>query len=319
MSDTQIDVTVVMAVHDQIDPALAALEALSRCSGVEFEIVVVCDRSPSGLFEQLVDATNQSARLTVLRSCGHGLTDALVTGCEKARGKYIARHDAGGRSHPSRLKKQMAALEQNQKLAFVGCWTEFCDPDFEPLFTRKGSSTPIAYRSLLGVAGSSYGPTSHGSVMFTRQAYLDVGGYRSEFLHAQDWDLWTRLAQVGDYTEVDECLYTHRIFPTGTSMSKRNLQQGFASLALEAARQRLAGEPDIEWVQQAQELRADAMQDPVKQTQDSDQSAGLYFLGACLAKSNGPKARQYFSRILRRNPFSPRVLLRYLATWWPAL
>jgi len=293
MSDTGIDVSVVMAV--------------------------LCDRSPTGVFEQLTDQAAQNPALSVIRSDGHGLTDALVAGCDTAHGKYIARHDAGGRSDATRFTKQAALLDREPGVAFVGCWTAFCDPDFEPLFMRKGSSTPIAYRSLMGLSGSTYGPTSHGSVMFRKQAYVEAGGYRSEFLHAQDWDLWTRLAQVGAYAEVDQCLYTHRIFPVGTSMSKRDLQQQFAALALEAARQRLAGEPDIEWVQQAQELRATSLQGSSFASSGGDQSAGLYFLGACLAKSNGPKARQYFARILRRNPLRPRVLFRYLATWLPAL
>ena len=42
-----------------------------------------------------------------------------------------------------------------------------------------------------------HGPSSHTSVMFRREAYEKVGGYRAEFDVAQDLDLWMRLVRSG--------------------------------------------------------------------------------------------------------------------------
>ena len=98
------------------------------------------------------------------------------------------------------------------------------------------------------------GPTHHGSVMFRREAYLKAGGYRAAFYHAQDWDLWFRLATSGTFAMVGQCLYRARITPGSISSSNRCRQAAYARLSHKAITLRLSGHSDATAVQEAERL-----------------------------------------------------------------
>ena len=78
------------------------------------------------------------------------------------------------------------------------------------------------------------GPTHHGSVMFRREAYVKAGGYRAAFYYAQDWDLWYRLAALGTFAMVGQCLYRGRVTPGSISSSSRDRQVAYARLSHKA-------------------------------------------------------------------------------------
>src|SRR5262249_30197854 len=67
------------------------------------------------------------------------------------------------------------------------------------------------------------GPSHHGAVVFCKRAYERVGGYRSAFRVAQDLDLWTRLAEVGECLAMPDVLYEARL--TYGSITHLNRQQ----------------------------------------------------------------------------------------------
>jgi hypothetical protein len=98
------------------------------------------------------------------------------------------------------------------------------------------------------------GPTHHGSVMFRKEAYLKAGGYRTAFYYAQDWDLWFRLAALGTFAMVEQCLYRARIAPGSISTSNRYRQVTYARLSHKAISLRLYGHSDATAVQEAERL-----------------------------------------------------------------
>ena len=61
------------------------------------------DGSTDSTPERLGDLAASDSRVRVLRREASGLTDALIAGCEAARGTLIARQDCGDRSLPGRL------------------------------------------------------------------------------------------------------------------------------------------------------------------------------------------------------------------------
>ena len=80
--------------------------------------------------------------------------------------------------------------------------------------------------------------------MFRRADYQRVGGYRSAFRLAQDWDLWLRLGELGTYFEVPETLYVQRLSANSLSFRRLPLQRRYGDLAARAARARLEQRSD---------------------------------------------------------------------------
>jgi glycosyltransferase involved in cell wall biosynthesis len=211
------DISIVMSVYNGADRLRDTMESVLSQEGVSFEFIVIDDGSTDGSAVVLDNYARHDARVQILHQENQGLTRALITGCGLARAKYIARQDAGDISLPNRLRLQKAILDQHEDCAFVSCWTTTIGPVDEYLLTRKGrarASSPIRILSKKEERwGVIDGPTHHGSVMFRREAYVMAGGYRAAFYYAQDWDLWYRLAALGTFAMVEQCLYRGRITP----------------------------------------------------------------------------------------------------------
>src|SRR5262245_19027368 len=164
------------------------LDSIMRQEDVDFEIVVVNDGSTDHSGEILEKYVARDARIRVYSQENQGLTKSLIRGCFEARGVFIARHDVGDASDANRLSLQKSALESERELAFVSCWTQFCGPEWEFLYTIKGAGkakTPAWILSEDQRYGVTDGPSHHGSVMFRKTFYEEAGGYRSEFYYGQ--------------------------------------------------------------------------------------------------------------------------------------
>src|SRR5262249_60496485 len=113
---------------------------------------------------------------------------ALIRGCDAARGKFIARQDAGDISLPRRLKSQVEVLRDQEDCVFVSCWTDVVGPRGEFLYTLRGTgmaTSPINVLSSQAESGVVDGPSSHPSVMFRAKQYALCGGYPPGFFFWQ--------------------------------------------------------------------------------------------------------------------------------------
>src|SRR5262249_15301917 len=124
----------------------------------------------------------------------------------------------------------------------------------------------------------------------------------------QDWDLWYRLAALGTFAIVEECLLKARVTVGSISCSSRDRQSAFARLSRMALRLRNAGQSDASVLEQAKQLR------PQKSRgySGSDQGREFYFIGKCLMDNNDSRAARYFLSAVSCNPF-------LLQGWWWAV
>lgn len=293
-----VKVSVVMGVYNAGPLLRETLDSILNQTLDDFEVVIVDDGSATPV-------VIEDPRVRVIRhDINRGLTRALIDGCAAARGEYIARHDAGDLSHPTRIEKQAALLDANRELVFVSSHTQFIGPEREPLFVYRGTTNGAAHiLDLDAKHGVSGGPTSHGSVLFRRDAYERAGGYRAAFYYGQDWDLWYRLAALGKFQIVDEVLYDMRVMPDGISATARESQFAIARLSEEAMRARAAGRSDDEVLQRAAAITR-------KPKPFCAHAKGLYFIGEALRRNRDARARRYFLEAIRSCPLLPKPWLR---------
>lgn len=296
-----------MGVHNSAHDLAATLDSVLDQKGVDLEFIVVDDGSTDETGDVLLNYSKRDPRLRVFRNDGNrGLTEALIRGCAAARGRYIARQDAGDRSMPGRLDAQASWLDSHPQAAMVSCHTRVTGLYGEPLFERRISASRLTDTLRGGIEGEFLGPTHHGSVMMRSSAYRRVGGYRQPFMVAQDLDLWLRLVEVGEVGVIDMVGYESQASPNGISAQRAGLQGQLAGLAGDLARARRAGTDESAVLDGFQMSSIQARDRGGPWSQRYRYAAYTYFLGRCVSPHDPAVARRYFLTGLARCPWHAR-------------
>lgn len=302
---TKPEVSVVIGVYNGASDLQRTIESVLAQQGVEFECVVVDDGSTDETPRLLEAAAARDSRIRVLRQENRGLTHALILGCETARGDFIARQDVGDLSSPERLRHQLRAIRQSPDIGLVSCWAQYVGPEGEPLYRVTPEPEGATDRMRSFDLGRFQGPAAHVAVMFSRELYLAVGGYRPQFYFAQDLDLWTRLAERRTHIVVPEILVEVAVARNSLTQGYREQQIATARVIFECVRLRRAG------LDETQALLAAAMIRPTRQDPISalTRARSLYFIGSCLRRQGDRRARKYFREALSAFPLHIRSLV----------
>lgn len=293
------DVSVVIGVRNAAASIASTLASLTSQQQVILEIVVVDDGSSDGTAELLQRLAAAEPRLRLLRRPPRGLTAALIEGCAAARGRYLARQDAGDWSLPGRLARQLACLEADPQASLCSTHVRCTVEDDVTLELRRIPEERLQ--------DGLTGPAIHGSVMIRRSAYLRVGGYRPMFYYAQDLDLWSRLVECGPHRVVPEVLYRAGWAADSISGSRRREQERYRSLIVAATAARRSGRSEAPWLRRAERLAAHCRQAPARPRRLAE---GHYFIGSCLLADHPELARRYLQTCLEHNPLHWRARLK---------
>jgi glycosyltransferase involved in cell wall biosynthesis len=297
-----------MSVFNDVDRVADAVESIVAQTFRDWKLVIINDGSTDGTSELLDRFAAQDARIRVVHQENTGLTRALITGCEQANGKYIARQDSDDWSHPERLAEQVDLLEENDDIGFVSCWTQFVGPKDEPLdIVTRPSDSALATKQLLN---DRQGPPAHGSVMFRKQLYRQVGGYRREFYFGQDSDLWLRMAEHSNVGYVQKVLYQFVRLPGSISGSSRMTQKEFGRLGQACRAARRDGESEQPFLEEAATLAERVRSGQMERPRSSNSVNTAYLLGSQLVQNGDPRARSYLRTVLRAQPWHWRAWVR---------
>jgi hypothetical protein len=109
--------------------------------------------------------------------------------------------DADDVSHPERLRRQWDVLRGRPDVALVGTLFEGIDAGGRRV--RPRDRWRLARRTVVP-------PFPHGSVMFRREVFDEVGGYREECAGWEDHDLFLRIIRAGRVFVLTDALYRYR-------------------------------------------------------------------------------------------------------------
>ncbi|MFT3807423.1 glycosyltransferase family 2 protein [Arenimonas sp.] len=304
-------VSVVMSVYNDVERVESAVRGILGQTLRELELIVIDDGSSDGSGELLDRLANEDPRLRVIHQQNAGLTRSLVLGCNEARGEFIARQDSDDWSHPSRLEEQAKLLESDARVGFVSCTTQYVGPDDEHLsITSRPSDPETATRGLLGP--ERLGPPAHGSVMFRKTLYDEVGGYRPEFHFAQDSDLWLRMGMKSRIAYLPDVRYTYRQQIRSTSGRFRSAQQRFGELGQDCLRARQLGLPEDGYLEQARQLTERLRSGGDAVPADNQAIELQYLLGSQLVRNRDARAVAYLRQVVRSRPWHWKAWIRLM-------
>lgn len=202
----------------------ASIESLLSQSLHDFECIIVDDASTDGTASILKGYAAKDPRILVLANTQNlGLTKSLNRAIGASKGAYVARMDADDVSHPARLEKEAAFLDQHPGYALVGTWATIIDERDAPLRTiRYPAESKELKRALI-----RYNPFFHSSIMMRRDALDAVGAYDERWKFAQDYELYFRIARRYDIANLPEVLLAYRESAGSITGKKNRAQVGF--------------------------------------------------------------------------------------------
>jgi len=196
-------VTVLMPVLNGGEYLYEAVCSILNQDFLDFELLVIDDNSTDNTPEILANLLSIDSRIRTLTNVKNlGIAQSLNIGIANARGSYIARMDADDISDKERLKIQYNEFSRNECLVMVGSNVLHVTNDGNPIYPTNFPLNDWAIRWTYIFSN----PFAHPSVMIKKSALEQVGGYNTDFVVSQDYELWGRLMDRGDVLNVGKRL-----------------------------------------------------------------------------------------------------------------
>jgi hypothetical protein len=148
-----------------------------------------------------------------------------------ARAPLIARLDADDVSYDARLETQADWLDDNPQSGLVGGWVD----EIDEAGRRRGVRTPAVSDAELRRVLKSGNPFVHSTIMVRASIIRALGGYRSAFRAAEDYDLWLRASEVAEIGNIPAVLGAYRVHAASLSATDALRQAFSVRLAKRAA------------------------------------------------------------------------------------
>ena len=191
-----------MPVHNAVPFLNESVKSILNQTLSNFEFVIFDDASSDGSLELLREWSRRDKRITLYESKQRlGLSGSSNAVVSKARAPIVARMDADDVAHPDRLSRQWDIMARHSDVVLIGALCNGIDATGREVRPRD--------RWRL-VRRSSYIPFPHGSAMFRRSVFDEVGGYDEGSLVAEDQDLFARMAKCGRVLTLPDVLYSYR-------------------------------------------------------------------------------------------------------------
>lgn len=217
MQKSTFQITVLIPINDTryLSKTLASIEAQTFPKS-QFTVLFVADRVPVESIEKI--ARDFSFYFEVVSAPSEGIVAALNLGISRVETEYIARMDADDLMLPNRLQSQIEEFERSDQLVGIGGgMILFQNEDHElrrVYFPRSGLiiSKLLLYKNLF----------SHPTMMLKTSAVREVGMYRNT--KSEDWDLWNRLIEIGEMTNLKIPLIKYRLHPYQISQTNPTIE-----------------------------------------------------------------------------------------------
>jgi glycosyltransferase involved in cell wall biosynthesis len=214
-------ISVVMPVHNALPYLDEAIESILGQTFSDFEFVILDDGSTDGSTERLREWAAKDPRIRLLEERSNlGPTLSSDRVARAASAPIVARMDADDVSRPGRLLAQLEVLRDYPGTGAVGTLCDIIDA--RGCLVRGPEPWRLARPSWMV-------PFPHGALMYRRELFERVGGYRDGSELWEDQDLIGRMAGEADVMVIPQPLYRVRQTATSTRLTS-DLQRQETSL-----------------------------------------------------------------------------------------
>jgi len=209
-------ITGILPVHNGEKFIDTSLPLILRNLNTDDELVIIENGSTDGTIKKLQKWVNIDSRINLISTETPSLVKALNLGIAESFNNWIARFDIDDNYEPDRLKYQRASL--NEKTVAI-----FTDYDFfSDSYKYLGTIPSALDTNAVAVSLISSQRTAHPSVLFSKEAVINAGGYRGMDFPAEDLSLWLRMSRFGDLISIPKTLLHYRLSSESITSKKRN-------------------------------------------------------------------------------------------------
>jgi glycosyltransferase involved in cell wall biosynthesis len=199
--------TVIIPILNAMPYLTEALASLERQSFRDFEVCLWDNGSTDGSVEEARRWIPGRLKGRVVTANPLPLHACLSRMVDEAQTEFVARMDGDDVCLPERFKKQMAAMRDDAGLVALGGQMELIGERGQKIGEMADYPTDfcgVLSRMLFQC------PLSHPAVLLRREKVLEAGNYQVP-KPMEDFDLWFRLAGVGEMRNLPEKALKYRI------------------------------------------------------------------------------------------------------------
>lgn len=196
--------TVLMPVYNAGKFLREAIDSILNQTFRDFEFLIINDGSTDNSREIIQSYRDERIRL-VDNETNIRLIATLNKGIELARGEYIARMDADDVCLPQRLEKQVAFMDAHPEVGLCGSFlrTLGLEKNYDIAFETEHDR--IKFRLFF----DTHFP--HPAAMLRKSVMMQHNlRFEKEYIHAEDFEMWNRMAEVCKLAIIPEVLVLKR-------------------------------------------------------------------------------------------------------------
>jgi glycosyltransferase involved in cell wall biosynthesis len=214
-------ISVIMPVFNAERYLAEAIESILNQTFRDFEFLIFDDGSTDRSSAIIREYAGKDARIIAgFLPVNKGYVTHLNEGIRRSRGQYIARMDSDDVALPTRLELQKKFLADNLAVGVVGSSCIKIDENNKEI----GPGVRLASPSYLFWQIFFVNPFSHPTVMYRKEAVVSISGYDESRMPAEDYNLWTRILDNWEFSNIEEPLLKYREHRDSVSATKKDIQ-----------------------------------------------------------------------------------------------
>lgn len=227
-----LEIDILIPVREPAPWLPETLAGVKGLHGGPYRTVLVVN-GPNRDTSRMVDEAGLDVLLTSSPN-SYNLGETLNVGLEACSAPFVARLDQDDIPMPSRLLRQLELLRKHPHAAMTCSGRRFIDERGDVLGDASPPSTASALLARMRWKNVVWHPT----VLFRRNAVVQLGGYSPEAIFVEDYELWLRMLAVWEIVPIAEPLIRYRIH--ANQITRAKIIPRDAARAILRARVRLA-------------------------------------------------------------------------------
>lgn len=227
-------VSILTPCHNTARFLRQTVDSVLRQTFTRFEFLLLDDGSSDATPELLRQFAAEDPRIRVRSRPNRGLVDTRNELLAWARGTYIAWLDSDDAMTPDRLALQVARLDAQPDLAWIGGAATLTDPEGLPIRTH---AFPQDHDAICAIMREEIGCYFNSTTM-RRDLAIQLGGFRHPFIISEDYDLCLRLSEIGRVANLPDVVLLYRQHMASTVNRDRPKSHIYSRLVRQLASER---------------------------------------------------------------------------------
>lgn len=218
-------VTVLMPVYNGEKHLNQAIYSILNQTYSNFEFLIINDGS-TDLSEEIILSFDDNRIRYVKNEKNIKLIQTLNKGIRLSKGKYIARMDCDDISDIQRLELQVSYMETNPSFGIIGTGFKIIN-DSKSQNRFKDPSKTVIYpteNNLIKFHLIFNNVVLHPATLFRKAIFTNNVLYEEEFLHVEEYRLWTQYITKTKFANLPDVLFSYRIHEDQISIQNQLIQ-----------------------------------------------------------------------------------------------